>query len=103
LNFSKSGLTGGIDSFIDSVMDTGSKGSRSSIYVRMHCIRDAHCRHSGSKCTVGLIEDLVRQVWRIRIQISTNNCRRSSVNSCTVNSRPTLKLAGPYLPSPLHY
>jgi hypothetical protein len=69
MNFSKSGLRGGIDSCIDSVMDAGSKGSGSSIYVRMHGIRDAHCRHSDSKCTVGLIEDLVRQVWRIRIQI----------------------------------
>jgi hypothetical protein len=35
----------------------------------MHGIRDAHCRHSGSKCTVGLVENLVRQVWKIRIRI----------------------------------
>ena len=69
MNFNKSGLRGGIDSCVDSVMDAGSKGGRSSIYLRMHGIRDAHGRHSGSKCAVGLIEDLTRQVWRIRIQI----------------------------------
>jgi hypothetical protein len=69
LNFSKSGLKCGIDSCIDSVMDAGSKGDRSSIHLCMHGIRDAHGRHSGSKCAVGLIEDLVRQVWWIKNQI----------------------------------
>ena len=47
LNFSKSGLKCGIDSCIDSVMDAGSKGDSA----------------------VGLIEDLVRQVWWIKNQI----------------------------------
>ena len=53
LNFNKSGLRGGIDSCVDSVMDAGSKGGRSSIYLRMHGIRDAHGRHSGSRTTSG--------------------------------------------------
>ena len=64
VKLSKSSLTGGIDS----VRDAGGKGGRISIYLRMYGIRDAHGRHSGSKCAVGLI-DLTRQVWRIRIQI----------------------------------
>jgi L-rhamnose isomerase len=52
----KSSLSGGIES----VRDTGGKGGSSSIYLRVHSVRDAHCRQSGSKCAVGLIEDCVR-------------------------------------------
>jgi hypothetical protein len=34
---------------------------------------------------------------RLLTLFSTNNFRKSSVNSCTVNNRQSLKLAGPYL------